>query len=120
MAGLLRKRLTYRSQIPVDLLEHSEHWATFIWQSGPVQVRSYGPWGQIQVWAASEAEGKRVIRHAAAISGFDPDTDPAAEWVVSSVGPGRIGRVAPMRVIQGQDGIMVTSREGPSGLPNTF
>jgi hypothetical protein len=114
---LLRKRLSYRDQTGKPVAAHAAHWADFVWTAGPVIVASVGPWGTVQCWAASEAEGKRVIRHAAAIAGFDPDANPEAEWIVSQAPAGRLGRVAQMRVLPTLEGIGVSKRQGPSGPP---
>lgn len=112
---LLRKVLRYRDQTGRGVAAHAAHWEGFTWEAGPVIVASLGPWGTVQVWASSEAEGKRVIRHAGAAGGFDPDDPNVAEWVVSSAPPGRVGKTATMGVVVNADGIGVSKRQGPSG-----
>jgi hypothetical protein len=114
----LQKRLTYRSQVAVSLAAHTAHWTDFNWTAGPVQVISDGVWGRIQIWAVSEAEGKRVIRHAAVLCGVDPDDPQQCEWSVRTVTDSRYGRVCSMglRYIRGLP--CVSSRDGPSGAPN--
>jgi hypothetical protein len=114
----LQKQLTYRVQGSVNLAEQTAHWQGFTWSAGPVQVISDGVWGRIQVWASSEAEGKRVIRHAASVAGVDPDDTEQAEWWVRTVNDPRYGRPADMglRYIRGLP--CVSSRQGPSGAPN--
>jgi hypothetical protein len=82
-----------------------------------VIVAAVGSWGTVQVWAASEGEGKRVIRHAASIGGFDPDGEEGAEWIVSLSASGRNGREAPMVTTETLQGIRVSKRGGPSGAP---
>lgn len=112
-----RKRFTYRAQGPVNIEEHRAHWADFTFTSGPYQVILKGPWGEPQVWASSEAEGKRVIRHAALIAGID-ETHPDAEWLVRKTKDTRIGKEYPVRTALIEVCCpWVTSREGPSGIP---
>jgi hypothetical protein len=113
----LRKVFRYRDQSGASLEAHTEHWRGFEWQAGPVCVIHKGaPWGVPQVWAASAAEGKRVIRHAAEIAGIDPDE--VGEWVVTGSLDPRYGRTGTMLVKGLKDGaISVTKREGPNGLP---
>lgn len=112
---LLRKRLSYRDQSGSDVAAHAAHWEGFTWQSGSVIVTSEGPWGQVQVWASSEEEGKRVIRHAASIAGFNPDDPSEGEWLVAVAPAGRNGQSANMGVMLNADGLAVSKREGPSG-----
>jgi len=113
----LRKIFRYRDQTGTSLEAHTAHWASFVWEAGPVCVIHKGAvWGTPQVWASSAAEGKRVIRHAAAIAGVNVDQD--GEWeVTGSLNP-RIGRTGTMGVKVLRDGCLsVTKREGSSGLP---
>ena len=113
----LRKVLRYRDQVGATLEEHTEHWRGFEWQAGPVCVIHKGaPWGVPQVWAASAAEGKRVLRHAGLIAGVA--VDEVGQWVVTGTLDPRYGRTGTMLVKGLRDGaISVTKREGPSGLP---
>ena len=113
----LRKVLRYRDQVGATLEEHTEHWRGFEWQAGPVCVIHKGaPWGVPQVWAASAAEGKRVLRHAGVIAGVA--VDEVGQWVVTGTLDPRYGRTGTMLVKGLRDGaISVTKREGPSGLP---
>lgn len=114
----LHKRLTYRCAGAVNLAAHTAFWETFTWQAGPVCVKCEGPWGQVQVWAASEAEGRRVIGAAGALAGWAPLSDPRFEVVASEVRSSRYGRSATM-VLRFQRGLpCVSSRMGPSGAPN--
>lgn len=113
----LRKVLRYRDQVGATLEEHTEHWRGFEWQAGPVCVIHKGaPWGVPQVWAASAAEGKRVLRHAGLIAGVP--VDQVGQWVITGTLDPRYGRTGTMLVKGLRDGaISVTKREGPSGLP---
>jgi hypothetical protein len=113
----LRKILRYRDQSGASLESHTEHWRGFQWEAGPVCVIHKGAaWGVPQVWAASAAEGKRVIRHAGAIAGVDPDAE--GEWVVTGSLNPRYGKSGTMAVKVLRDGYLsVTKRDGPSGLP---
>lgn len=114
---LLRKVLRYRDQDGGTVEQHAAHWRGFRFQAGPVIVAAVGPWGTVQVWASSEGEGRRVIRHAAAVAGFNPDTDPDAEWIVSRCDDPRYGRVCTVEVLDTADGLAVSKRPGPSGPP---
>lgn len=114
----LRKTFSYRDQLGRTLEDHTAHWEGFSWEAGPVVVtHDGGPWGRVQVWAKTMAEGKRVIRHAAVIAGVDVDSDPKLWWVHVAENP-RYGREARMipRPIKG-GGIHVTKRPDPDGTP---
>ena len=119
MAGQkpLRKRFRYRDQTGATLEAHTEHWREFTWQAGPVCVIHKGAaWGTPQVWAASAEEGKRVIRHAGAIAGINPDG--VGEWVITSSKDPRYGKPGTMAVKPlGLGMVAVTKRPGPNGLP---
>ena len=119
MAGTkpLRKTLGYRDLNGHTLETHTDHWRDFEWEAGPVVVTHEGArWGRLQVWAATAAEGKRVIRHAGAIAGVDPDEE--GEWFVHVAQSSRYGRSGTMRVKPlGSGAVSVTMRSGSSGLP---
>jgi hypothetical protein len=117
----LRKRLRYLDQSGTEQLAHTIHWEDFEWQAGPVCVISKNlAWGVPQVWAASEAEGKRVIGHAAAIAGVDL-ADPAHEWVITRSVDARYGQMGMMRTERRNTGLIrVSKRDGPSGLPGLY
>lgn len=118
MARPLRKILRYRDQTGASLEAHTSHWTGFTWEAGPVIVIHKGaPWGVVQVWAVSISEGKRVIRHAGAIAGIDPDNQ--GQWEVTGTNNPRFGRQGTMGVKVLRDGCLsVTKREGSSGLPD--
>jgi hypothetical protein len=111
------KILSYRDLSGASQAAHVAHWSGFRWSAGPVIVASEGPWGCCQVWASSEAEGKRVIRHAAAIGGWNPDTDPEAQWIVAAPSSSRYGRSAEVGVKVRRGVPWVSKRDGPSGAP---
>jgi hypothetical protein len=113
----LRKVLRYRDQTGASLESHTDHWRGFEWQAGPVCVIHKGAsWGVPQVWAATVAEGKRVLRHAGLIAGVDPDQ--VGEWVITGSLNPRYGRTGTMLVKGLANGaISVTKRDGPNGLP---
>ena len=118
----LRKYVRYRDQTNTDLLVHGAHWRDFVWQAGPVCVcHKDGPWGVLQVWAISADEGKRVIRHAGAVAGVDPDSE--GEWIVTGSSDPRYGQPGTMRVerrVAGelrQEFLRVTKRSDPNGMP---
>jgi hypothetical protein len=113
----LRARLTYRDLGGGGLEHHVAGWLGFVWEKGPVQVDLKGKWGLVRVYAASEAEGKRVIRHAAALASYDIDADASHQWFVAVHNGGRLGRSGTMRPEVAGDGIAVTVRQGASGRP---
>ena len=114
----LRKVFGYRDPSGKELIEHRDHWVGFEFESGPWQVKSKGAvWGQVQVWATSEAEGRRVIEHAAAIAGVNLQGH-EHRWIAREVMDPRYGvrlRMSVRRDTQGA--IWVTERTGPNGLP---
>jgi len=114
----LQKQLTYRSNGPVNLAAHTAAWDGFTWQAGPVQVRSVGPGGAPQVYAASEAEGKAVLRKAAGLAGWNIDDPAQFEWVVATVSGGHIGRSGTMGLRRIRGLPCVSSRNGSAGAPN--
>lgn len=117
----MRKVFRYRDQTSRPLLDHVQHWESFVWDAGPVVVISKNlSWGTPQVWAASAEEGKRVIRHAADIAGVDL-ADPKHQWLVTGTADPRYGRSGRMRVnTRGGEFVRVTSRPGPSGPPSGY
>lgn len=115
----LRKVLRYRDLGGGGLQHHTDGWNGFTWQAGPVQVASYGKWGKVQVYAASEAEGRRVVNHAAGLAGYDLASDPNHRWLIGQHSGGRIGRSGTMAPKPTPDGIAVTMRENSDGRPET-
>jgi hypothetical protein len=110
---VLEKKLSYR--LPVDemgesaaLLAMQDHWRDFTWQTGPVVVKWLSSsWPQVQVWASSEAEGRRVVRHA--LSHMQaPETD--GDWQYATVTDARYGRITQVRAT------IVSARQGPHGV----
>lgn len=111
------KRLSYRDLTGTSREAHAAHWAGFEWDAGPVIVSCCGEWGEVQVWAASEGEGRRVIGHAAAIAGL-PINDPTqSEWVVTSSRNPRYGKAGRFRTATCWGLPIVTKRPGPNGYP---
>jgi hypothetical protein len=113
----VRKILSYRDETGASQAAHVAHWVGFRWTTGRVIVASVGPWGTVQVWARSAAEGKRVIRHAGAISGWDPDDSNLGEWIITEPRGSRYGRSAEVGVKVRRGTPWVSKREGPSGAP---
>jgi len=114
----LRKLFRYRTKSIRDLGQLSAYWADFEWKSGDVCVIHKGAWwGTPQVWAESEDEGKRVIRHAAAEAGLDPDQ--VGGWATSSSRSPRYGMSGTMRVALFQGFPWVASRDG-AAWPNVL
>lgn len=110
------KRLSYRVQGSTSQAAAAAHWAGFTFMGGPVQVKYEGPWGQMQVWASSEAEGRRVIGHACAHAGISPE-DPAGEWFSAVAAGDRWNGPKPYRVKMQYGLPVVTTRPGPDGPP---
>jgi len=111
------KRLTYRDQTGKSREAHAAHWQDFEWEAGNTIVSCSGFWGEIQCWAASEAEGRRVIRHAASIAGIPCDDDTEAEWTVTSSRNPRYGKPGRYRTARYMGLPVVTKRAGPNGYP---
>ena len=110
------KRLGYRAAGEVSQPGQAAHWDGFTFQGGPVKVVYKGPWGAMQVWAASKGEGVRVIQHACAAAGIDP-ADPQGLWGCWRTEHPRFQRVATYRVAMRHGLPVVTVRDGPGGSP---
>jgi hypothetical protein len=109
------KRLRYRDQTGSSQAVHQAHWAGFEWDAGRVVVAYCGPWGEVQVWASTEAEGRRVVLHACEVAGIPASGVAAGEWVVTTAKEGRNGQAARF-VVPTLGGVAVVSkRDGPSG-----
>lgn len=113
------KRITYRDLAGRSLEAHAEHWRSFTFQGGPWKVEAIGPFGRPQVWASSEAEGKRVLRHCAAIAGWNLDA-PNVEIVANRIEDSRLGRGGTFRVKTKGGLLLVSKREGSSGAPESI
>jgi len=112
----LDRRFRYRSQSGLGLDGVVNHWKSFVWQSGPVLVKHTGAWwGTPRVWASSIAEGKRVLRHAAAEAGLDPDQ--AGRWEISGTSNTRIGAPGTLRVNTSGGYWWITARDGSDERP---
>ena len=113
----LRKLFRYRSGSTRTTAELREYWSAFTWQAGGTIVAHKGTWwGTPQVWAATEEEGKRVLRFAGTEAGLNPDLD--GKWVISSPSGSRYGMSGLMRLAKPRGEYWVTSRDGPSGFPD--
>jgi len=113
----VRKRLSYRDFTGAPQADHVAHWLDFRWTTGPVNVTSRGPWGLVRVLASSAEEGKRVIRHAGAIGGWNPDDPDEGEWEVQVTSYSRNGKAAEVGVKIRAGIPRITKRTGPSGAP---
>ena len=112
----LRKRFRYRSQSGNNLDAVIDHWKDFTFRAGPVCVQHRGSTlGSPQVWAASAAEGKRVIFHAAREAGVDPDQ--AGEWSIGGSDNPRYGMSGKMIVNTKGGYYWITSRLGENNRP---
>lgn len=108
------KRLGYRVQGSTSQASAAAHWSGFSFTGGNVQVIYKGPWGQIQVWASSESEGRRVIGHACAHAGIST-SDPEGDWQVATPAGGRWRQGVRYRVKMKYGLPVVTARPGPEG-----
>jgi hypothetical protein len=113
----LRKVTRYRDRTGKSVAGHVAHWEGFAWDAGPVVVSVVGPWGKVEVWAASEAEGQRVARHALQGGGWDPDSEPSTEWLAATAKSDRVGLAGRMVVAVDRQGVRITKRRGSSGPP---
>lgn len=112
----LRKLFRYRSKSTRTPEELQAYWSSFTWSAGPVLVIHHGAWwGNPQVWAASEEEGKRVIRFAAGEAGIDPDL--VGKWSLGTSSSPRYGMSGNMRLAEEFGEQWVTRRDGPNGTP---
>jgi len=112
----LRKLFRYRSSSGIGLGELADYWKDFTWSAGPVCVQhSGGSWGTPQCWASSGDEGKRLIRHAAAEAGIDPDQ--VGRWTVGGSDNPRFGMPGTMRVRINRGTYCITNRLGSNGRP---
>jgi hypothetical protein len=112
----LRKRLRYRSQQGVGLESLVNYWKDFQWEAGPIRVRHVGSsWGAPEVWAATEEEGKRVLRHAAGEAGIDPDQ--VGRWTARRSNSSRRGVHGTMSVDTTGGYFWITERDGSSNRP---
>ena len=114
--GRLSKRFRYRSLGGGALADIIDHWSGFTWSAGPVIVKHKDAWwGTPQVWASSGDEGKRVIRHAAAEAGIDPDQ--TGRWEIGGTSHPRYGLPGTMRVNRKGGYWWITARDGPDERP---
>ena len=112
----LRKRFRYRAVSGNDLSAVVDHWAGFTWEGGPYRVRWIGgSWRSPEIWAASEAEGQRVIQHAATEAGFSPLE--GGRWSTRLSSSGRQGVPGTMRVDTTGGYYWITARDGSDERP---
>ncbi len=112
----LRKRFCYRSKSGKDLGAVVDHWKNFEFDAGPFIVRHVGSsLGTLKVWAASPAEGQRVIFHAFAEAGVDPYQD--GEWSIGSSNSSRLGMPGRMKIQTKGGYYWITARKGGDMRP---
>lgn len=112
----LRKRLRYRSSSGIGRDALVDHWKDFSFTSGAVRVVHTGySWGSPSVWAVDADEGKRVLRHAAAEAGFDPDQ--VGRWKVGGSDNPRLGVSDTMNVDTTGGYYWITERDGSNNRP---
>ena len=112
----LRKRLRYRSSSGIGRDALVDHWRLFVWNAGPVRVIHTGSCcGTPSVWAANELEGKRVLRHAFAEAGINPDQ--VGRWKTCSSDNARLGVPGEMSVDTTGGYYWITERDGSDARP---
>ena len=112
----LRKRVRYRSVSGLGLDALIDYWKDFEFDAGPVIVKHVGSsWGTVTVWAASIAEGKRVIRHAAGEASIDADQ--TGRWEICSSTSTRLGMPGRMKVNTKGGYFWITARDGSDNRP---
>ena len=112
----LRKRFRYFSMSGNDLGAVVDHWKDFTFEGGPYRVRWIGEsWRTPEVWAASEAEGKRLILHAAREAGFD--SLEGGRWRTRVSSSTRLGVSAFFRVDTTRGFYWITARDGSNQRP---
>lgn len=109
------KRLSYRDQSGASQAAHQAHWDGFVAEAGNVIVSYVGPWGEVQFWGATEAEGRRVVEHACSIAGIPVTGPDVGEWVVTTGTGGRNGRPGTFAVPSADGTPVVSKRSGPNG-----
>lgn len=109
------KRISYRDQGNTSQAGHQAHWADFEFEAGRTIVAYCGHWGEVQVWASTEAEGRRVVQHACAIAQIPLTGSQAGEWVVTQAKAGRNGQPGRFVVPFAGPYPLVSKRAGPSG-----
>ena len=114
--GPREKRFSYADRNGHSQDAHARHWLGFQFEAGPVLVKAKGIWGECQAWAASEDEGKRMIRHGLTFGGFDPDDPAQGSWSVG-IAKGRNGQPGTYGVAVTRYGALVSKRDGPNGQP---
>jgi hypothetical protein len=109
------KLLGYRDQGNATQAQHQAHWRGFTFNAGRTVVSYCGSWGELQVWAANESEGRRVILHACSIASIPTSGPLAGEWVVTEAKAGRNGQPGAFVVPEAEGVAFVSKRPGPSG-----
>ena len=109
------KRLSFRAAGSPSHEAVADHFAGFEFEGGPWQVIYKGVWGQVQVWAISAEEGRRVIEHVAAVAGWGQQEMAEGQWLVAEVSSSRMGKPGRFRVRVRDGVLMVLERPTPSG-----
>jgi hypothetical protein len=118
--NFLRKQLRYRDQTGSPEATHIAHWLGFQWAAGPAIVASKGAsWGIVQVWAATPAEGRRVLQHAASVAGVDL-SQREHKFVDSASRDDRWGKAGTMRVEHTLSGTPCISKRPSADGPPTW
>jgi hypothetical protein len=113
----IEKKLSYRlpladTNADAAAASMAAHWRGFTWETGPVIVRWVSTThGEIQVWAATENEGRGVVEHAMAHIGANDDE---GKWIVSTSRNPRFGRVTTVKASA------VSARSGSDGIESSL
>lgn len=111
MADPLRKKFSYRLPVvegneAATVNSMAAVWDGVTWRTGPVIVAWVSPtYGTCQIWAESEAEGRRIIGMAIEHMGAD---ERDGDWIVTESTSATKGRTATVRAT------VVSARTGSS------
>lgn len=115
--GRREKRLGYRDISGRSQDEVAAIWAGFRFSAGSEICVCVGPWGRVQVWAATRAEGERVIRFALSAGGWGDAVENEGEWSFARASGSRPGQPGIYETARNRWGLLVSKRDGPDGAP---
>jgi hypothetical protein len=113
-----REKITsFRAQGPLSPEAVAEVLADFTWESGPVIVAAEGPFGLVQIWAASLLEGERVLGEICFLAGIDVHDQSKVDVSVSVAKGARFQTRRRFRLKIRDGAAYVSSRDGSAGFP---
>lgn len=114
----LRKKFTYRDISGRTAQQIKDDWQHYHYLAGPYVCKWHGRWGQVQVWAKDEYDGRRMLRRALTIGGWSEEDMARGVFTCKRANSERNGRFVTMRVAEGRGMIGVSKRPGPNGSPS--